>query len=485
MTLPKPPSPLPKRYINESEATQAPQKIVDHLVDTYFAYGSQCMLHIVNEGRFRRNRHGHSKLLINALCGFASRWATHPEVVNGAGGALYNAGESFYRRARKLAMLEDEPSIETTIALVLLTSCASGRGKSSASYLFAGMALRMATNLKLDAHPDSHEVVSQFGPLTWFEKEVRRRLWCTCWGMDLTTSVASGRDMFFEEKVFEGYVERGVWAIGEDGQSERLGRMDEGKGEGWVKMEDGVETGKELMLGKGTNVAGRCTDVTWEYRARLVLLFARVINHVNASNKQPATPAGIIPPTPADTIISRIDALENALLGWKRSLTPFLQFFDPPVTMYHFDPALYDVAYMHLMYNAAMVLLHKPKFKEIMKHFADGAIDEATLVNDRHFVASRLHAEEAAETLRRVLKSNPDMNWMTPFVLFFTFQPAIIHVTIAKQLPQEAPKLVELAKVHLRALQGLSKAWAVGGQLRDMLGGMLAKAGLMGMQRSL
>ncbi|KAJ3034975.1 hypothetical protein HK097_004328, partial [Rhizophlyctis rosea] len=72
----------------------------------------------------------HSALLINAMCGFASRWATHPEIVNGAGGPMYNAGEGFYRRARKLAMLEmDKPSMETTAALILLTTCASGRGK--------------------------------------------------------------------------------------------------------------------------------------------------------------------------------------------------------------------------------------------------------------------------------------------------------------------------------------------------------------------
>ncbi|KAJ3085906.1 hypothetical protein HK102_013698, partial [Quaeritorhiza haematococci] len=182
-----------------SAAAQA--DVHKELVSLFFTYVNPFLAFIVHERKFRENEGHNSPMLLNAIYAIAARYSKHPAIFKHGGEKLWKAGDGFYAKARLLVSeVIDVPCIDTVIVLVLLVTYAAGSGRGSASWMYSGMAIRMAQSLRLDVDPDFEEVQNMCaGHLTPFDKELRRRVWWVVFVMDRYTAATADRAMLVNE----------------------------------------------------------------------------------------------------------------------------------------------------------------------------------------------------------------------------------------------------------------------------------------------
>lgn len=118
----------------------------------------------------------------------------------------YHAGEPYAIEARKLALREfDKPSIENVQTFLLLALHDFGCKKGQKAWMFAGMAIRMATALRLNREVDGDAIgaenisgeesrlsqrvqesrASYREKVSWTEREIRRRTFWACFIVDV------------------------------------------------------------------------------------------------------------------------------------------------------------------------------------------------------------------------------------------------------------------------------------------------------------
>ena len=103
----------------------------------------------------------------------------------------------------------------------------TGSGRGSAAWMYSGMAIRMAQELKLNHEIDDiqNDPVSSFAlsslsrnkmqdaqsdskkvGLSWIEREQRRRIWWSCFAIDRYFGAAADRSMIINEKGIYIYI---------------------------------------------------------------------------------------------------------------------------------------------------------------------------------------------------------------------------------------------------------------------------------------
>jgi hypothetical protein len=128
--------------------------------------------------------------------------------------APYTAGEPYAVEARKLALRDfDKPTVQNVQTLLLLALHDFGCKKGQKAWMFAGMAIRMASALRLNREVDGDAIgfesaagggtgpapVSRTGAasidskvttrekVSWTEREIRRRTFWACFIMDVSS----------------------------------------------------------------------------------------------------------------------------------------------------------------------------------------------------------------------------------------------------------------------------------------------------------
>jgi hypothetical protein len=84
----------------------------------------------------------------------------------------------------------DHPTVEAIQALLILTAFSGSIGKISPAWNNLGLAIRMASYLKLDLEPDDHDELKN---LPWVLKESRRRTYWLSYPIDGNLSYLTGR----------------------------------------------------------------------------------------------------------------------------------------------------------------------------------------------------------------------------------------------------------------------------------------------------
>ncbi|KAJ3289302.1 hypothetical protein HK104_007554 [Borealophlyctis nickersoniae] len=151
----------------------------DSLIDTFFNDFCRkmpcCMLH----GPTFRKR-SQSLLVVWAICAITAPWSNHPAILTFLERSqlpAYCAGHVFFRAARTYIIEALEiPQLYSVWALDALGYYAREAGEASLGFQLLGMAIRMALELRVDVDPDFLEMEGQ-GPMTWLEKQIRRRMW--------------------------------------------------------------------------------------------------------------------------------------------------------------------------------------------------------------------------------------------------------------------------------------------------------------------
>jgi hypothetical protein len=127
----------------------------------------------------------------------------------------YHAGEPYAVEARRLALRDfDKPTVQNVQTLLLLALHDFGGKKGQKAWMFAGMAIRMASALRLSREIDGDAIGidnATGGPpnaselpfglpenrpssrekFSWTEREIRRRTFWACFIMDVPSPIVS------------------------------------------------------------------------------------------------------------------------------------------------------------------------------------------------------------------------------------------------------------------------------------------------------
>lgn len=143
----------------------------------------------------------HPSVLLLAVCAVAARFASHRDL---ASEPAYLRGEKWAAPARDIVLKRfDEPNLTILTVTVILGLHEFGTCQGGRSWMFAGMATRMAHALQLHREMDQDPLGRKDGKdseLSFIDREIRRRTMWACFLMDRFTASGTDRPMFSDEE---------------------------------------------------------------------------------------------------------------------------------------------------------------------------------------------------------------------------------------------------------------------------------------------
>ncbi|KAI1270770.1 hypothetical protein F5Y18DRAFT_369457 [Xylariaceae sp. FL1019] len=169
----------------------SPEIQMEALLDTYFNRFHAKPYHILDESLVRQRLQLNQlpMSLLHAIYAVAARYTSHPTGYQSA----VILSEEFASRSRK-DIDTDEPSFDTLQTLLLLVIAYTAAGKGKKAYMLLTNAIGMATALELHREVDSH------APIAAVEREMRRRLFWSCYLLDRFMACGSKRPCLAADK---------------------------------------------------------------------------------------------------------------------------------------------------------------------------------------------------------------------------------------------------------------------------------------------
>ncbi|KAK1771151.1 fungal-specific transcription factor domain-containing protein [Phialemonium atrogriseum] len=161
------------------------------LLDTYFARFHAKPFHILDESSLRQRLQLNQvpNYLVHAIYAVTARYTPHP--------SGYEAGvklsEGYAAQARN-EIDTDEPSVDALQALLLLVTAFTAAGKGKKAYMLLTSAVGMTVALELHREMDAQARVMPV------EREMRRRLFWTCYLLDRFMACGSKRPSLIGDK---------------------------------------------------------------------------------------------------------------------------------------------------------------------------------------------------------------------------------------------------------------------------------------------
>ncbi|CAG8503132.1 9587_t:CDS:2 [Paraglomus occultum] len=283
------------------------RELCDELVDVYFQAIHPC-IPFVDKTYFMEKykdleNNPQILVLLFAIMSVAARHIDRPAV------RLHpdepsTAGDRFFYRAKELLSDDfDESNIITLQALLVMGMNQQGK-KNSRSWLYTGLAIRMAQDMGL--HRDSSK-----WNLDARQAEIRKRLWWACFVSDRIVSAGLGRPVVIQEQDFDVPLPVSG-ALPED---DPIGI------EAWVKT------------------------------IQLTAILGRVIQHVYCIKSKTISSPN------SESILAELD---DELNQWLDSLPDYMR-YEPSMSLV--DPKNQKRAFFHLLFYTIQILLHRPYIK--------------------------------------------------------------------------------------------------------------------------
>ncbi|KAI0842583.1 hypothetical protein F5Y06DRAFT_130626 [Hypoxylon sp. FL0890] len=164
---------------------------MDTLLDTYFSRFHAKPYHILDESSVRQRLQLNQlpSYLIYAIYAVAARRAVHPTGYH----STIKLSEEYALRSRS-EIDTDEPSIDALQALLLLVTAFTALGRGKKAYMLLTNAIGMAMALEL------HREVDLQARITAVEREMRRRLFWTCYLLDRFMACGSKRPCLISDR---------------------------------------------------------------------------------------------------------------------------------------------------------------------------------------------------------------------------------------------------------------------------------------------
>ncbi|KAJ3012720.1 hypothetical protein HKX48_006116 [Thoreauomyces humboldtii] len=404
----------------------------------------------IHQTTFNARFPNHSPLLIYSMCAAAARRSDHPvsrAYVSSRNVPLYRAGEPYFFKARELIQgFVGQPDYETVLSLVVLGQAVAGMGLVDSSVQLMTMAIQTALNLRLDVDPDDFDV---HGPLTWLEKESRRRLW---WTLCMPS----------------------------------------------IDIDFGA-------------LSGRLARVFYEIQSLHQSLHGSPDPSISIALHEavpPAAPAPSVPATRAALEIESLLAVElQAILGslpeWGRRVDLYTEF--SPLSTSR-SPPPWQLLTQHIVVHALSVCLYLPTVlgaADQLRHLhhhpppppssngfgtsipsptSSTAAPTDPIVLPPHVVTSyhrcRYHATLVASFLRKIMAVNPTARWIDWYTLYLAFRSALVFVVVLKT-EVDREELVHARKdleIHLEVMRSVGRHMWFASWITKMVEGIIMDA---------
>ncbi|MCJ1465117.1 hypothetical protein MMC07_003733 [Pseudocyphellaria aurata] len=386
-------------------------------------------------------------VLILAVCAISARFSTHPQVNSEP---AFLRGEDWAAPAREIALRRyDEPNITTLTVFLILGLHEFGTCQGGRSWMFGGMAMRMAYALQLHRESD-HDPLGQKSDkksvLSFTDREIRRRTMWACFLMDRFNSSGTERPTCANEENIEVQlpIKESHFLMEIPGPTESLGG----------DVSNPMSSDAEELSNPKDNMG------VASYMIRIIALWGRVIKYLNMGGKERDA-------HPIWNPESEFAKLKRQAEVFQTSLPSSLQNNQDNLKNHAAEKLANQFLFMHIASYQVILFLHC---------FAIPTSPGEKLHNDlpKAFVAEAGSAAiEAAAQISLLLKDALDYLVVAPFAGYCAFTSSTVQVwgIFSKNPSLEATSKQNLAR-NVKYLSKMKRYWGMfhfmGHNLKDI-----------------
>ncbi|KAL8907774.1 MAG: hypothetical protein Q9171_005712 [Xanthocarpia ochracea] len=414
------------------------QEIQEHLAEVFFdcLYGQSYLL--LHKPSFMRRLRARAAppVLILGVCAIAARFSTHPQINSEP---AFLRGEEWAAPARELVLKSyDQPSITVLTVLLILGLHEFGTCQGGRSWMFCGMAMRMAYALQLHRELDYDPLLRRddAGPkLSATDREIRRRAMWACFLMDRFSSSGTERPTCGAEDYIKIQLPTKEFNFqnGIPGPVETL--ADETAHTSTLRPEQKAE------LKDNMGVAS--------YIVRVIVLWGRVIMYLNLGGKEKDQHELWHPQSQFSNLQKQVEDLEA-------SLPPDLQFTADNLANHAAEKLANQFLLLHISYHQVLLFLHRHAIP-----ITPGAIKSDNM--PKEFLSNSTQvAVEAADQISNLILLASEHNLVAPFAGYCAFTSSMVHIwnMFSSQLRLRASAKRKL-EINIKYLGKMKRYWGL------------------------
>ncbi|KXL48423.1 hypothetical protein M433DRAFT_63237, partial [Acidomyces richmondensis BFW] len=420
-----------------------PKELQEHLSEVFFDYVYGQSYHLLHKPSFMRKlaQGKVPPVLMLAVCAISARFSNHPAVRTEP---AFLRGENWAAPAREIALRRyDTPNLTILIVYLLLGLHEFGTCQGGRSWMFGGMAQRMAYALQLHKDLDHDPKLRRGsdgkngeGDLTFTDREIRRRTMWSCFLMDRFNSSGTDRPAFVAEQYIRAQlpIKENYYQMEITGPTEDL--------DGNVPNPVEPDVGQLSDARENMGVAA--------YLVRLVAIWGRLIHYLNLGGKERDQ-------HPMWSQASMFQSIKRAVEEWKEALPSSLQYSPENLQNHASEKIANQFIFLHIVYNQIILFMNRfalptpgsrpPPFKDMPMDFIQNA--------------SRA-AFEAANQISALIHEAMDHLVVAPFAGYCAFFSSTVHINgaFSKNPQLEATSKQNLAW-NVKYLTKMKKYWGM------------------------
>ncbi|KAF2676273.1 zinc finger transcription factor 1 [Lentithecium fluviatile CBS 122367] len=423
--------------LTEGAESLPPKEIQEHLAEVYFDYVYGQSYPLLHKPSFmRRLASGNvPPVLILAICAISARFSTHPQLRTEP---CFLRGDNWAERAREIALKRyDAPNITILIVYLLLGLHEFGTCQGGRSWMFGGMAQRMAYALQLhkelEYDPSSSEAERK--PLSYTDREIRRRTMWSCFLMDRFNSSGTDRPLFVHEQYIEVQlpVKEHLYVHEIYAPTENL--------------DGGVPNPVDADSGHLSNPRDNM-GVT-AYTIRLVCTWGKLVKYMNLGGKERET-------EPMWSPKSTFHNIKREAKEFKEALPEMLVYNAENLKSHAIGRTANHFLYLHIVYQQIILFMHRFSLPS-----KAGSRPPKDTPHD-FLTESARTALDAANQISILINEAMDHNVVAPFAGYSAFYSSTVHVhgVFSKNPKLEAQSKKYLA-YNVKYLSKMKKYWGM------------------------
>ncbi|GAN00650.1 conserved hypothetical protein [Mucor ambiguus] len=445
-----------------------PMNVIEHMVDLYFKYlfsGTPIFDEATLRNDIRERRC--SDFLLLSLFAACARFSDRPDIREIP---AWHAGEKYAEKARAMILRAvDEPTISNLQGLTLLCLHEYGCGRGPRSWMYGGMAIRMAMELGLHEDLEEDENGNDNHTLEkLMQQETRRRLFWTIYSIDKFSSAATGRPSSLQDAFCTAFLPAKVDDYSNDQYyTETLDKsrfvllnvngLRESQLIGSTLMSgsshslDSNEDPTSPSVAAATPPCRRPLLNCYAYLIRATSLLGRVTAFINSRKDQHNN----VPPCHPDSEFSKLD---RAIGDWYDQLPMQLKNTPANFEMYK-EVNRHKNSRQFILVEPSLVLadtLGRDVVQPEIKAFIQGSVNKC------------MAAVDNVTLLLKEVGKYKDL--MPPFITYLAYTVATVVVSSSfSSSPEEAEKAKQALGVYFQLLLSARNLWAMADKLYFMI----------------
>lgn len=415
------------------------KELQEHLAEVFFDYVYGQSYHLLHKPSFMRKlaQGAVPPVLTLAVCAISARFSNHPSVRTDP---AFLRGENWASAARDIALRRfDTPNITILIVYLILGLHEFGTCQGGRSWMFGGMAQRMAYALQLHKdldHDPKDRIQSEKSELTPTDREIRRRTMWSCFLMDRFNSSGTDRPIFVGEQYIRAQlpVKESFYQMEISGPTEDLDG----------NVPNPVEPGTGQMADAKQNMGVAA------HLIRLVSIWGRLINYLNLGGKERDS-------HPMWSEESTFQSIKRATEQWESSLPPSLRQTAENLQNHASERIANQFLFLHIVHNQILLFMNRFALP------TPGSRQMFPPDMPEQFIADAARtAVEAANQISSLVHDAMDHLVVAPFAGYCAFFSSTVHIhgAFSKNPQLEASSKQNLAW-NVKYLTKMKKYWGM------------------------